>query len=175
MEKNEIEIDGEKYKLVKIEDNKKETDKDKNGVNAVDCHNSTRCDNSTDCHNSAYCDNSAYCYNSVYCHNSTGCHNSTRCYNSAYCDNSAYCYNSAFLFFCHDLVLEKYRIFNKQVSKDRYREVKVKISLYLPFNFHPEKITEEQKQWLKQNIAEYDEEVMQKIIDDGILPVRPRE
>ena len=35
---------------------------------------------------------------------------------------------------------------------------------------HPSKLTDEAKKWLKNNISEYDEEVLIKVIDNSVLP-----
>ena len=163
MNKMEIrnKINEQKYVLSKEESDRVENIKDDNGNqkcnNVVNCHNSTRCHNSTGCHNS------------------TWCHNSTECHNSTWCDNSTWCHNSAYLMYCNELILEKHCLFNKQVSKERYKKQTNKIREELGLYKHPLKLTDEDKEWLKNNISEYDEEVLSKVIDSSILPNNHKE
>ena len=119
---------------------------------------SVRVENNKDDNGNQECTNVVDCNNSTWCHNSTDCNDSTRCNNSVYC------------LYCDELVLEKYCLFNKQVSKERYGEQKSKIFSHLGLYKHPSKLTDEAKKWLKNNISEYDEEVLIKVIDNSVLP-----
>ena len=165
MMEEELIINGSKYVLEK--ESKVKTDKDTN--DNQHCNNVVSCDNSTNCNNSTGCNNSTWCYNSTGCNNSTGCDNSTGCNNSTWCDNSAY------LTYCNELVLEKHCLFNKQISKERYEEQKSKIQSELGYYKHPLKLTTEDKEWLKNNISEYDEKVLADVIKNSILPDKPKE
>lgn len=108
------------------------------------------------------------CNNCVNCYNSTSCHNSTFCYNSTYCYNCAYC------LYCDRLVLEKYHVFNKPVTKEKYKEIVEKISNKMGIYKHPKKLSEEDISWLKNNIKEFDEEVLNKVIQNSILSDKPK-
>ena len=110
-----------------------------------------------------------HCNNVVSCDNSTNCNNSTGCNNSTWCDNSAY------LTYCNELVLEKHCLFNKQISKERYEEQKSKIQSKLGSYKHPLKLTAKDKEWLKNNISEYDEKILAEIISNSVLPDKPKE
>ena len=181
MEK-EINLNGKTYVLKEyIEEQKKEdtSEKDENGnINCNGCqdvYNSTSCNNSTWCNNSTSCDNSTRCNNSTSCDNSTRCDNSTGCDNSTSCDNSTGCNNSAYLIYCCDLVLEKFMIFNKQLKdKNEFEEIRNKITLQLGYYKHPKQLSKEDKQWLQDNIKQYDGTVLNKIIEDSILPDKPK-
>ena len=102
------------------------------------------------------------------CHNSTGCHNSTWCYNSTGCHNCAYC------LYCDGLVLEKYHIFNKPISKEEYETIKNKIQSKLGYWKRPEQLTEKDKAWLKENVQQFDKKVLKAIIDKSITPDKPK-
>jgi len=77
--------------------------------------------------------------------------------------------------YCNDLVLEKFMIFNKQLTKEEYIRIKDKIQEQLGVFKHPKQLTEQDKYWLKDNIEQYDEEVLYKIIDNSVLPDKPKE
>ena len=157
-----------------------------NCLNCVCCHNSTECNNSTLCNNNTLCNNSTLCDNSTLCNNSTGCdnstmcnnstlcHNSTKCDNSTWCRNSTKCDNSAYLLFCNGLVLEKYRIFNKKVTPKEWDRTWVMVCGFLGLT-HPNQLTKEQIVWLKKNVKQFDAKVLKKVVDNSILPDKPKE
>jgi hypothetical protein len=66
-------------------------------------------------------------------------------------------------------------LFNKQLAKESWEEQTLKIRSKLGFYKHPLKLSEEDKNWLKENIIEYDEKVLKKIISNSILPDKPKE
>ena len=99
------------------------------------------------------------------------CHNNTYCHNSTSCDNSTSCHNSTFCVYCNNLILEKFMIFNKQIdSKEEFNKIKYKIKKKLGQFKHPKQLTNEDKKWLKENIEQYDEQVLNEIIEKSILP-----
>jgi hypothetical protein len=77
--------------------------------------------------------------------------------------------------FCCDLVLEKFRIFNKKVTEKEYDRIKNKIHQHLGLWKHPKQLTVKDMGWLRKNIKQYDQKVMDKIIQDSILPEKPKE
>jgi hypothetical protein len=72
-------------------------------------------------------------------------------------------------------VLEKYMVFNKQVTKKQYEEIKEKIQSHLPYYLHPKNITKEHISWLEKNIKQFDKKVLDKIIENSMLPDKPKE
>ena len=145
--------------------------KDENGN--VDCGGLQHCSNCVKCNNSTRCNNSTGCSNSTQCDNSTGCDNSTQCNNSTWCDNSTWCNNSAFLLYCNGLVLEKYCVFNKQVTKKQFEEIKDKIRAGLPCYLHPRNLTKENIAWLKKNVKQFSQAVLNEVIANSVLPDKP--
>ena len=116
------------------------------------------------------------CNGCVNTHNSTGCNNSTECDNSTWCDNSTRCDNSTYLIYCSNLVLEKFMVFNNQLkNKNEFKNVKNKIVSQLGYYKHPKNLTKGDIKWLRDNIGQFDEEVLKNIIEDSILPDKPRE
>jgi hypothetical protein len=168
----EKELNGKKYKLVEEQESK---DGNINCNDCIGCHNSTWCDNSTGCDNSTKCYNSTRCDNSTECYNSTRCHNSTGCDNSTECYNSTRCYNCVNCVYCCDLTLQKYMIFNTKVSKEEYNQTLKKLIENFGYYTHPQKLTKENKKWLKENVKQYNAKILDKIIEDSILPDKPKE
>jgi len=123
--------------------------KDKNGN--VDCEGCEDCKNCVECNNSRWCDNS------------------TRCYNCTGCINCSYC------LYCAGLVLEKFMVFNKCVGdRESFLEIFDKIYDGLGVK-HPKRLTKSDIEWLKKNIKQFDQEVLDKVIKDSVLPDKPRE
>jgi hypothetical protein len=169
-DKTEINIDGVTY----VKKEKAETKEDANGnidcENVVDCRNCVECNNSTSCDNSTWCDNSMSCNNSTRCNNSTWCNNSTSCDNSTWCDNSAYC------LYCCDLTLEKFMVFNQSVgSKKEFIKILEKYHDGVGYYTHPKQLTKENIAWMKKNIKQFDQKVLDKIIKESILPEKPKD
>ena len=133
------------------------------------------CKGCEDCKNCVECDNSTWCYNSMGCYNSARCNNSTGCDNSTWCDNSMGCDNCAYCFYCADLVLEKFMVFNKCVGdRESFLEIFNKIYDGLGFK-HPKRLTKSDIAWLKKNIEQFDQKVLDRIIEESMLPDKPRE
>lgn len=107
------------------------------------------------------CNNNTWGLNSLWCNNSTWCYNSIRCKNCTKCDNSAY------LLYCCDMILEKFRIFNKKVTKREFERTSDKIHSYLGHWKPSEQLTKEDISWLKKNVKQFDIKVLNKIIEDS--------
>ena len=71
-------------------------------------------------------------------------------------------------------MLEKYCIFNKQLNKERYNKLKEKIKSQLGLWKRPEQLTDEDKNWLKENIKEFNSNILDKIISNSQTPDKPR-
>ena len=98
------------------------------------------------------------------------CNNSTRCDNSTGCNNCAYC------IYCSDLTLEKFAVFNKSLKdKKSFMEVRDKIVEQLRFYKHPKNLSEQDIDWLKKNVKQFDQKVLDNIMADSILPDKPKE
>jgi len=119
------------------------------------------------------CENVVNCRNCTRCNNSTGCNNSTRCYNSTGCDNSTWCNNSAYCLFCDGLVLEKYCVFNKQVTKKEFDAVRQRVFDKLGWT-HPKQLTPQDISWLKKNVKQFNKKVLDAVIANSILPDKPK-
>jgi hypothetical protein len=66
-------------------------------------------------------------------------------------------------------------VFNKQIdSKKEYIKIRDKIQSQLGYYKHPKQLTEQDKTWLKDNIKQYDEKVLNEIIENSILPDKPK-
>ena len=66
-------------------------------------------------------------------------------------------------------------IFNKQIdSKKKYIDIRSKIQSQLGSYKHPKQLTKEDKEWLKVNIEQYDDKILNKIIKNSILPNKPK-
>ena len=108
------------------------------------------------------------------CNGLQNCKGCINCDNSTWCNNSTRCNNSAYLLYCDDLVLEKYCVFNKKVSEKRFKEIKELLENTLPYYLHPKNLTKENKAWIKKYIKEYNESVLNKVIENSILPDNPK-
>jgi hypothetical protein len=105
----------------------------------------------------------------MWCDGSTGCNSSIWCDSSTWCDNSAYC------LYCHDLTLEKFMVFNKSVSdKEEYLKILGKYRSHFDHYKHPKQLTKEDISWLKKNVKQFDKKVLDKTIEDSILPDKPK-
>jgi hypothetical protein len=120
--------------------------------------------------NNQDCNGVQNCRGCIGCDNSTWCNNSTRCDNSTACDNSAYC------IYCCDLVLKKFMIFNKSLKTKRaWKKVKDKIVSQFGYYKHPKDLTQQDINWLKENIKQFNQKVLDKIIQDSIKSDKPKE
>ena len=164
---NEITIDGIKY-------NKADEDNNNDNYGNIKCNNSSWCNNSTWCDNSSWCDNSTKCDNSTYCDNCVCCDNSTRCNNSTRCDNCVCCDNCAWCLYCDKLVLEKYMIFNKPVTKYKFNETNTIIQNKLGCWKLPKQLSEIDISWLKANVKQFDQTVLDNVIERSIIPDNPK-
>jgi hypothetical protein len=72
-------------------------------------------------------------------------------------------------------VLEKYMVFNKQISKKEYEKIRNKIQSHLPYYLHPKNLKKKDIDWLKKNVKQFDKKILDKIIKDSILPDKPKE
>jgi len=78
--------------------------------------------------------------------------------------------------YCCDQTLEKFMIFNKQLkNKEEFIKLRTKIVTQLGNYKHPKQLTQKDKDWLKKNIKQYDEKVLNTIIDESILPEKPKD
>ena len=67
-------------------------------------------------------------------------------------------------------------VFNKQLpSEEAYKTVQYKIQEHLGEYKHPQNLTKEDIAWLKKNIIQFDQKVLDEIITNSILPDKPRE
>jgi hypothetical protein len=73
------------------------------------------------------------------------------------------------------LVLEKFKVFNKQVTKKEYNEIKEKIISQLGYYKHPKQLTKEDIDWLRTNIRQFDRKVLKEIVENSVLPDKPKE
>jgi hypothetical protein len=65
-------------------------------------------------------------------------------------------------------------IFNKFVkTKEAFNEMKDKITWQLGYYKHPKELTESDIKWLKENIKQFDKEVLDKVIENSVLPDKP--
>jgi hypothetical protein len=65
-------------------------------------------------------------------------------------------------------------VFNKQVTKEQYEEIRDKIRNGLPYYLHPKNLSKENIAWLKKNVKQFDQKVLDRIIERSILPDKPR-
>jgi arabinogalactan endo-1,4-beta-galactosidase len=62
-------------------------------------------------------------------------------------------------------------VFNKSVSdKEEYLKIVSKCYSHFGYYKHPKQLTKEDIDWLKKNIKQFDKKVLDKIIEDSILP-----
>ena len=65
-------------------------------------------------------------------------------------------------------------IFNKQVTKYEFNRIKEKIQNNLGYWTRPEQLTKDQIKWLKDNIKQFNKEVLDKIIENSKTPDNPK-
>jgi ribosomal protein S25 len=66
-------------------------------------------------------------------------------------------------------------IFNKSVkTKKAFQKIKEKITSQLGYYKHPKDLTKEDKKWLIKNIKQFDEKILNKILDDGRKSDKPK-
>ena len=121
------------------------------------------CQGCIDCQNCIDCRNCADCIECIRCANSTLCDSSVDCLNSTECDNCADC------LYCDGLVLKKYHIFNKPLKKKEYEKIREKILENLGHYLHPKNLTEKNIEWLKKNVKQFDQKVLDRIITTALL------
>ena len=86
------------------------------------------------------------------------------------------CDNSAYLIYCNNLTLEKFKVFNKSIkTKKAFLKIKDKITSQFGYYKHPKQLTKQDITWLKKNIKQFDQKVLNRIIEDSILPEKPKE
>jgi len=150
--------------------------KPKHENNSIDCFGCISSHRSTSCNNSLLCDDTSNCNLSINCHNSSwcqlciNCYNSTSCHNSRECNSSTGCKTCVECIYCSNLILEKFMVFNKQVTEKEFIVIKDKINENLGWSKHPIKLSLKDINWLKDNIKQFDQKVLDKIIKDSILP-----
>ena len=67
-------------------------------------------------------------------------------------------------------------VFNKPLgSLEAFKKVKAKIQRQMGYYKHPKKLTASDITWLKENIEQFDQEVLDKIIEKSELPDKPKE
>ena len=66
-------------------------------------------------------------------------------------------------------------IFNKQCTKKEYESILSKVRNQLGFYKHPKNLSKEDIAWLKKNVKQFDKKVLDKVIEDSILPDKPKE
>jgi hypothetical protein len=65
-------------------------------------------------------------------------------------------------------------IFNKYVkTKEAFIDIQKKITRQLGHYKHPKELTESDIKWLKENIEQFDKEVLDKVIKNSELPNKP--
>ena len=65
-------------------------------------------------------------------------------------------------------------VFNKSVkTKETFNQIRDKITSKLGYYKHPKELTKEDINWLKENIEQFDQEVLDKVIENSILPDNP--
>jgi hypothetical protein len=64
-------------------------------------------------------------------------------------------------------------VFNKSVrTKEAYQKILDKVRNHLGCYKHPTNLTKEDISWLKKNVKQFNQKVLDKIIKDSILPTR---
>ena len=66
-------------------------------------------------------------------------------------------------------------IFNKQVSKEEYDKIRDKIQNTLHYWVLPVNLSENDICWLKKNVKQFDQKVLADIINNSVLPYKPKE
>jgi hypothetical protein len=66
-------------------------------------------------------------------------------------------------------------IFNKPVkTKEAYLKILNKVREKLGYYKHPKNLTQQDRNWLKKNIKQYNEKVLNKIIKNSVLSDKPK-
>ena len=74
------------------------------------------------------------------------------------------------------MTLEKFMVFNQSVkTKDEFLKIKDKITSQLGYYKHPQDLSDQDKKWLKENIEQFDEVILNKIINDSRKSDKPKE
>ena len=77
--------------------------------------------------------------------------------------------------YCDDLTLDKFMIFNKPVKTEKvFNQIKEKIQSQLGYYKHPKNLTTQDIAWLKKNVKQFDQKVLDSIIEKGRLPDKPK-
>jgi len=72
-------------------------------------------------------------------------------------------------------MLEKFMVFNKSVkTREAYMKIKNKIQEQLGYYKHPKDLTEQDISWLKKNVKQFDQKVLDKIIEKSIKSDKPK-
>ncbi|MCK9602984.1 MAG: hypothetical protein M0R66_01175 [Candidatus Omnitrophica bacterium] len=61
-------------------------------------------------------------------------------------------------------------MFNQQVSKQEFEEIKAKIWKGLPYHLHPKNLSTENVAWLKKNVKQFNQKVLDEIVAQSVLP-----
>lgn len=67
-------------------------------------------------------------------------------------------------------------VFNKSVkTKEAYLKILEKVRNQLSYYKHPKNLTKDDIKWLKENVKQFNQKVLDKIIENSILPDKPKE
>ena len=66
-------------------------------------------------------------------------------------------------------------VFNQKVSEEDFKKIRNKIREHLPYYLHPKNLTEKDIEWLKNNVKQFDAKVLEDIIENSVLPDKPKE
>ena len=67
-------------------------------------------------------------------------------------------------------------VFNKSVkTKEEFEKIRDKIGGQLGYYKHPKQLTKQDISWLKKNVKQFDQKVLDKVIENSILPDNPKE
>jgi hypothetical protein len=67
-------------------------------------------------------------------------------------------------------------VFNKPVkTKEEFIKIRDKCASHLGYYKHPKQLTKEEIKWLEKNIEQFDRKVLDKIIEDSVLPDKPKQ
>jgi len=65
-------------------------------------------------------------------------------------------------------------IFNKPVKIEAYQKILDKVRNQLGYYKHPKNLTKEDIAWLKKNVKQFNQKVLDKVIVNSILPDKPK-
>ena len=65
-------------------------------------------------------------------------------------------------------------VFNQKLSKEEYLIIINKVREHLGYYLHPKQLTKENTKWLEKNVKQFDKKILDKIINDSILPDKPK-